>query len=49
MPYSDCCSYVIAKHPETNAKLDKVLEVLKEINFDDEVKKIVSSIKTEES
>ena len=32
-PYPDCCSFMIAKHPETKAILSKVLE--KEQNIKD--------------
>lgn len=31
MPYSDCCSFMIAKHPETKAKLRDVLEIERKI------------------
>jgi tRNA uracil 4-sulfurtransferase len=47
LPAPGCTA--VPQYPETNAKLEKVLEVLEEINFDDEVKKVVSSIKTRES
>ncbi|MEN6294444.1 MAG: tRNA uracil 4-sulfurtransferase ThiI [Methanobacterium sp.] len=47
LPAPECTA--VPQYPETNAKLDKVLEVLDEINFDAEVKKVVSSIKDRES
>ena len=28
-PYEDCCSFMIAKHPQTKSKLEDVLEVEK--------------------
>ena len=27
LPYSDCCSFMIAKHPETRAKLSQIKEI----------------------
>lgn len=42
LPAPECTA--VPQYPETNAKLDKVLEVLDEIDFDAEVKKIVSSL-----
>lgn len=47
LPAGGCTA--VPQYPETNAKLDQVLEVLEEIDFDTEVKKIVSSIKSEKS
>ena len=29
LPYSDCCSFLVDKHPETRAKLEKIEEVEK--------------------
>ncbi len=31
MPYGDCCSFMIAKHPETKANLEKIIELEKQI------------------
>lgn len=47
LPTADCTA--VPKYPETNADLDKFLEVLEDINFEEEIKKVVSSIKTEKS
>lgn len=47
LPAGGCTA--VPKYPETNADLEQVLEVLEEINFDEEVKKVVSSLKAEES
>jgi len=46
LPAPGCSA--VPKYPETNADLEQVLEVLEEINFDEEVEKIVSSIKVGE-
>lgn len=43
LPAPGCTA--VPKYPETNADLDKFLEVLEEINFEEEIKKVVSSIK----
>jgi thiamine biosynthesis protein ThiI len=42
LPDSGCKA--APKHPETNAVLDKVLEVQKEIEMDDEIAKVISSL-----
>lgn len=47
LPSADCTA--VPQYPETNADLDKFLEVLEEINFDEEIEKVVSSIKSEKS
>jgi thiamine biosynthesis protein ThiI len=47
LPAPECTA--VPQYPETNAKLDKVIEVLEEIDFDAEVKKIVSSLEDGES
>lgn len=47
LPAPGCTA--VPRYPETNADLEQVLEVLEEINFDEEVKKIVSSVKAGES
>ncbi len=38
LPYSDCCSFLVAKHPETRAKIEQIKELEKA--FD--IKKLVS-------
>lgn len=35
MPYQDCCSYMIAKHPETRAKTEDVIEMEKALDVED--------------
>jgi thiamine biosynthesis protein ThiI len=34
LPYSDCCSFMLAKHPETRADLNQIKEMENEIDFD---------------
>ena len=31
-PYEDCCSLFVAKHPETKAKLDRILKIEESID-----------------
>ena len=45
-PYEDCCSLMIAKHPETRGKLDQILEVEKALDVDALVDLAIKSIKT---
>ena len=34
LPYEDCCSFFVPKHPETKAKLDIIEEIEKDITLD---------------
>jgi len=45
IPYQDCCSFLIAKHPETKANLDRIIEQEKRIKIDETAQKVVSKIK----
>lgn len=47
LPAQGCTA--VPRYPETNADLEQVLEVLEEIDFEDEVKKVISSVKEGES
>jgi thiamine biosynthesis protein ThiI len=47
LPASGCTA--VPKYPETNAKLENVLEAMEDIKFDEEVKKAVSSLKFHKS
>jgi thiamine biosynthesis protein ThiI len=47
LPAGGCTA--VPRYPETNAKLEQLLEVMEDIEFDEEVKKIVSSLKSGES
>ncbi len=33
LPYSDCCSFLIAKHPETKANLSKIIKIESKMNL----------------
>ena len=45
IPYQDCCSFLIAKHPETRAKLDEIIKQEKNLEFDEITRKIMFKIK----
>ncbi|MBU1132521.1 tRNA 4-thiouridine(8) synthase ThiI [Patescibacteria group bacterium] len=34
-PYQDCCSFFIARHPETRAEIGKIIEAEKKLDVDD--------------
>ncbi len=36
-PYADCCSFLVAKHPETKANLDEIKKIEKNIKYSFEV------------
>lgn len=48
LPYSDCCSYLVAKHPKTKAEEEKILEFEAGIKFNELVPKIVEEAKVME-
>ncbi len=45
-PYPDCCSFMIAKHPETKGKLDEILKYEKAISHE-EVRKCADKARVE--
>ena len=45
IPYQDCCSFLIAKHPETRAKLNEIVEQEKNLEIDRIIKKNITKIK----
>ncbi len=44
-PYADCCSYLIARHPQTRAKIEEVLEFEKNIDINTLVEMGLKTIK----
>ena len=44
-PYSDCCSFLIAKHPETRAKLNQILAMENEIDLKKLIKETLEKAK----
>lgn len=38
LPYEDCCSFMISKHPETKANIKEILEIEKKLNLDPLIK-----------
>ena len=45
IPYQDCCSFLIAKHPETRARLDEIIRQEENLEIDEIVRKIMDGIK----
>lgn len=45
MPYSDCCSFLIAKHPETKAKLSQIKEMESKIDLKKLIKEALEEAK----
>jgi thiamine biosynthesis protein ThiI len=45
LPYGDCCSYFVAEHPETNAKIDVLTDAEKNIDKDSLVEEAVKNVK----
>ena len=45
LPYQDCCSFLIAKHPETKARLDEILKQEENLEIDEIAKRIMTKIK----
>ena len=35
LPYEDCCSFFVPKHPETKAKMDEIYKQDAKLNLDD--------------
>ncbi len=47
LPYQDCCSFLIAKHPETKAKLEDIIKQEEILEIDEIAKRIITKIKPE--
>ena len=45
LPYSDCCSFLIAKHPETRAKLEQIKEMESKLDLHKLVKETLEKAK----
>ena len=45
LPYSDCCSFLIAKHPETRAKLEQIKEMESKLDLQKLVKETLETAK----
>jgi thiamine biosynthesis protein ThiI len=45
LPYQDCCSFLIAKHPETKSKLDEILKQEENLEIDEIAKRITTETK----
>ena len=47
IPYQDCCSFLIAKHPETKAELEDILKQEEILEISEIAKMIIAKIKPE--
>jgi len=45
VPYQDCCSFLIAKHPETRANFDEIIKQENNLEIDEIAKTVMSKIK----
>jgi thiamine biosynthesis protein ThiI len=45
IPYQDCCSFLITKHPETKADLKKILDQERNLDIDKKIEKAISNIR----
>ena len=44
LPYQDCCSFFVPKHPETKAKMKDILFYESKINLDDLIDEAIGNI-----
>lgn len=44
LPYSDCCSFLIDKHPETRAKIEQITDVEKNLRVENLVEKSLKNL-----
>ena len=44
LPYEDCCTIFVPKHPKTNPKLDKIRKEEEKLNIDELVEKSINNI-----
>ena len=44
MPYEDCCSFFVPKHPETKAKMEDINKQDDKFNLDDLLAEVISDI-----
>ena len=47
LPYQDCCSFLIAKHPETKGKLNEIIKQEENLEIDKIAERIITEIKPE--
>ncbi len=45
LPYSDCCSYLIAKHPQTKSRLSEIKEIEQKANLEGPIKEAIEKAK----
>jgi len=42
LPYEDCCTVFVAKHPQTKPKLEKIMQSEKAVDFEPMIEKAVA-------
>ena len=47
LPYQDCCSFLIAKHPETKAKLEDIIKQEEILEIDEIAERIITETRPE--
>ena len=47
LPHQDCCSFLIAKHPETKAKLEDIIKQEEILEISEIAERIIAKIKPE--
>ena len=47
LPYQDCCSFLIAKHPETKAKLEDIVKQEEILEINEIAERIITKVKPE--
>jgi len=47
LPYQDCCSFLIARHPETKAKLEEIIKQEEILEISEIAERIITKIKPE--
>ncbi len=45
LPYQDCCSFLIARHPETKAKLDEIIKQEEILEISEIAERIITKVK----
>ena len=46
LPYEDCCTIFVPKHPVINPKIEKCLEYESKINYEELIKEAIKNTKT---
>lgn len=44
LPYEDCCTVFVAKHPKTKPRIEEILDIEKGLNLDDLIEKAINDV-----